>query len=244
MNRTVKDGKKIFAGVWTALLFVMLAVCMPEKRILAAGAGEGISSPAMMEALSKVNVRREPDTSAEVLGQLLAGERVFAVELTEEGWYRVAYNGETGYVRKDFLEMYTAEEGWDETIGEDTIPQVRPGEQKENAGEPSGGSEAEGKAAGESSGGGEAEGEAVEGSSGGGGIQVEAAGEFSGAGEAEGEAVEGSSGGKDNGAEGEKEGGKSGVSNVLILVLTGAVIAAYAVFQVLKERRDGSNTES
>ena len=202
MNRTVKDGKKIFAGVWTALLFVMLAVCMPEKRILAAGAGEGISSPAMMEALSKVNVRREPDTSAEVLGQLLAGERVFAVELTEEGWYRVAYNGETGYVRKDFLEMYTAEEGWDETIGEDTIPQVRPGEQKENAGEPSGGSEAEG------------------------------------------EAVEGSSGGKDTGAEGEKKGGKSGVSNVLILVLTGAVIAAYAVFQVLKERRDGSNTES
>ena len=214
MNRTVKDGKKIFAGVWTALLFVMLAVCMPEKRILAAG--EGISSPAMMEALSKVNVRREPDTSAEVLGQLLAGERVFAVELTEEGWYRVAYNGETGYVRKDFLEMYTAEEGWDETIGEDTIPQVRPGEQKENAGEPSGGSEAEGKVA----------------------------GEFSGAGEAEGEAVEGSSGGKDTGAEGEKKGGKSGVSNVLILVLTGAVIAAYAVFQVLKERRDGSNTES
>ncbi len=200
MNHTVKDGKKIFAGVWTALLFVMLAVCMPEKRILAAG--EGISSPAMMEALSKVNVRREPDTSAEVLGQLLAGERIFAVELTEEGWYRVAYNGETGYVRKDFLEMYTAEEGWDETIGEDTIPQVRPGEQKENAGE------------------------------------------SSGAGEAEGEAVEGSSDGKDTGAEGEKEGGKSGVSNVLILVLTGAVIAAYAVFQVLKERRDGSNTES
>lgn len=71
-----------------------------------------IQAATMMEALDRVNVRTAPDTEAELLGQLEQGEKLFAVELTEEGWYRVVWQGETGYVRSDFLKVYGTED-WD-----------------------------------------------------------------------------------------------------------------------------------
>ena len=97
MNHTVRDRKRRLTGVLAAVLFTALTVSVPEVVTLAAG--KEITSSTMMQVLSKVNVRREPNTSAEVLGQLESGEKIFAVELTQEGWYQVAYNGETGYVR-------------------------------------------------------------------------------------------------------------------------------------------------
>lgn len=71
-----------------------------------------IQTATMMEALDKVNVRTAPDTGADILGQLEQGDKLFAVELTKEGWYRVVYEGETGYVRGDFLKIYSTAD-WD-----------------------------------------------------------------------------------------------------------------------------------
>lgn len=73
-----------------------------------------IQAATMMEALDQANVRTAPDTGADILGQLEQGDKLFAVELTEEGWYRVVYEGETGYVRGDFLKIYSTED-WDTT---------------------------------------------------------------------------------------------------------------------------------
>ena len=124
MNHTVRDRKRRLTGVLAAVLFTALTVSVPEVVTLAAG--KEITSSTMMQVLSKVNVRREPNTSAEVLGQLESGEKIFAGELTQEGWYQVAYNGETGYVRMDFLEVYTGGEDWNESLGEDVLPQSQP----------------------------------------------------------------------------------------------------------------------
>ncbi|MBD5495976.1 MAG: SH3 domain-containing protein [Lachnospiraceae bacterium] len=77
-----------------------------------AAAGVDISVTTMMYAVKNVNVRKEPNTSSEILGELEAGTNIFAVELTDEGWYRVVYAGETGYIRSDFLEIYSNMDMW------------------------------------------------------------------------------------------------------------------------------------
>lgn len=102
---------------------IMLLFCLllgPACRVRA----EELKTTTMMEVLKKVNVRAEPDTKAESLGQMEQGERLFAVELTQEGWYRVVYQGETGYIRSDFLKIYQTE-GWDASEDSETI---NPGE--------------------------------------------------------------------------------------------------------------------
>lgn len=74
--------------------------------------GVEISTTTMMYAVKEVNVRKEPNTSSEIMGKLAAGEHIFAVELTDEGWYRVVYLGETGYIRGDFLAVFENMDIW------------------------------------------------------------------------------------------------------------------------------------
>lgn len=225
MNHTVRDRKRRLTGVLAAVLFTALTVSVPEVVTLAAG--KEITSSTMMQVLSKVNVRREPNTSAEVLGQLESGEKIFAVELTQEGWYQVAYNGETGYVRMDFLEVYTGGEDWNESLGEDVLPQSQPDifvGQKGQSEAPEGssaGQDPQHENEGESASGQRKESDASENSVVDQGTQSEA--------------PENGSAAQDT----DKE-HKSGIPNVLILVLTGVVILAYAAFQILKERREGA----
>lgn len=73
-----------------------------------------------MYAVTKANVRSGPDASTESLGKLEEGEKIFAVELTEEGWYKVVFQGETGYVRGDLLEVYGAQTGEDAVDDEES----------------------------------------------------------------------------------------------------------------------------
>lgn len=74
--------------------------------------GVEISATTMMYAVKKVNVRKEPNTSSGILGELEPGDNIFAVELTDEGWYRVVYAGETGYIRGDFLAVFGDVDEW------------------------------------------------------------------------------------------------------------------------------------
>lgn len=74
--------------------------------------GVEITTTTMMYAVKNVNVRKEPNTTSEILGELEQGTNIFAVELTEEGWYRVVYSGETGYIRGDFLAVFGDMDAW------------------------------------------------------------------------------------------------------------------------------------
>lgn len=103
----------------TMIAFGICLLLIPAVSVAASEDGAiAIQAATMMEALDRVNVRESPDTESDVLGQLEQGERLFAVELTEEGWYRVVYEGETGYVRSDFLKVYGTED-WDISEGPD-----------------------------------------------------------------------------------------------------------------------------
>lgn len=55
--------------------------------------------------VSAVNVRSDAQSGSEVLGVLDGGESVLVTGICENGWYRIAYQGQTGYVWRDYISM-------------------------------------------------------------------------------------------------------------------------------------------
>lgn len=115
---------------WGILFLITFIACFLSAGMeaLAAAVPEGepvqeepvtgvpIENTTLMYALEKVNVRSGPGTDTEILGELAQGEMVFAVELLEEGWYRIVFGGETGYVRQDFLAVYGTAGEWEAPV--------------------------------------------------------------------------------------------------------------------------------
>ncbi len=54
-------------------------------------------------ALTKVNVRKEPNTQCEVLGSVEAGTTVSRLEAQSDGWSRIDYNGTEAYIKTEYL---------------------------------------------------------------------------------------------------------------------------------------------
>ncbi len=52
---------------------------------------------------SSVNFRTEATTTSESMGKLGDGTRVAILDETEDGWYKVAYEGKTGYMSADYV---------------------------------------------------------------------------------------------------------------------------------------------
>lgn len=118
-NRRVRQNRYVAGLLILACLFTLNAGSL---QVLAAGAK-------MMYALEAANVYAGPGNEYEVTGQLAEGETIFAVELLEEGWYRVVYNGETAYVKQDYLALYSSE-----AVGEENtlvFPDAAPPELEE-----------------------------------------------------------------------------------------------------------------
>lgn len=115
---------------WGILFLITFIACFLSvgMEALAAAVPEGepvqeepvtgvpIENTTLMYALEKVNVRSGPGTDTEILGELAQGEMVFAVELLEEGWYRIVFGGETGYVKQDFLAVYGTAGEWEAPV--------------------------------------------------------------------------------------------------------------------------------
>ncbi len=126
-NKT--ECNKVFRGTRVKGIKLLLLVCfffLAAKSLQVSASGAQ-----MMYALEKADVYSGPGTEYEVLGQMEEGEKIFAVELLEEGWYRVVYNGETAYVRQDALALYTSG-----AVGEENtlvFPDAAPPELEEEA---------------------------------------------------------------------------------------------------------------
>ncbi|MDO4343853.1 MAG: SH3 domain-containing protein [Eubacteriales bacterium] len=56
-----------------------------------------------MVANDEVYVRAEASTEAEILGGLYIGETVTKISETDDGWTQIDYNGQTAYVKSEFL---------------------------------------------------------------------------------------------------------------------------------------------
>ncbi len=51
-----------------------------------------------------INMRESPSTDADAITTIGKGERVRVIEKTNDKWYKVEYDGETGYVASDYVE--------------------------------------------------------------------------------------------------------------------------------------------
>lgn len=59
--------------------------------------------PQTMYATNTVNIRQQPNESAEILGKLEAGSTITVNGSTADGWSQVDYNGTVGYVKSEYL---------------------------------------------------------------------------------------------------------------------------------------------
>lgn len=86
-----RAGKVLFLSVLTAMLLAATAFAAD----IATGAG---TTPG-----SSLRLRSEPSTSASVVTMLDKGVSVAILDDSADGWYKIGYNGSTGYVSADYL---------------------------------------------------------------------------------------------------------------------------------------------
>ena len=61
--------------------------------------------PVCYVTATKLNVRREPNTDGELLGQLVYGAAVEILETTVDGWCRIDYNGTPAYISSAYISI-------------------------------------------------------------------------------------------------------------------------------------------
>lgn len=115
MGKSRRNIKILFYIITFAIGIFVSDIGIQAAELPVQETGVEITATTLMYAVKNVNVRKEPNTSSEILGELQAGDNIFAVELTAEGWYRVVYEGETGYIRGDFLAVFGSAGEWAES---------------------------------------------------------------------------------------------------------------------------------
>ena len=88
-----RAGKVLFLSVLTAMLLAATALAAD----IATGAG--------CTTGSSLRLRAEPSTSASVVTTLDKSVAVAILDVSVDGWYKIAYNGSTGYVSADYLNV-------------------------------------------------------------------------------------------------------------------------------------------
>ena len=88
-----RAGKVLFFSVLTAMLLAATALAAD----IATGAG--------CTTGSSLRLRAEPSTSASVVTTLDKSVAVAILDDSVDGWYKIAYNGSTGYVSADYLNV-------------------------------------------------------------------------------------------------------------------------------------------
>ena len=88
-----RAGKVLFLSVLTAMLLAATALAAD------------IATGADCTTGSSLRLRAEPSTSASVVTTLDKSVAVAILDDSVDGWYKIAYNGSTGYVSADYLNV-------------------------------------------------------------------------------------------------------------------------------------------
>ena len=67
-------------------------------------AASTIGANGKITAKTTVNVRKSASETAEKLGQIYQGEQLELIMNQADGWCKVKYKGQTGYVKAEFVE--------------------------------------------------------------------------------------------------------------------------------------------
>lgn len=93
----MSDFEHVLSSALAALIFI--TVCSGQARALSYGAGTVTGDG--------LRLREEPGTSSEILTTLHTGTRVAVLEDARDGWYKVSYQDQTGYLSADYVEVST-----------------------------------------------------------------------------------------------------------------------------------------
>lgn len=84
---------------------ILVACIFAFSLVLICSVAMAASQPAQI-AGTKVNVRTEPDTSSSIITKL-SNARVSVVD-GSDGWYKISFDGKTGWVSSDYIKVLTA----------------------------------------------------------------------------------------------------------------------------------------
>ena len=91
-------GKKILYALFSAtLIFSIFAIGTPSASADTASEGTVNTQDA--------NLRAEPSTASDIITEMNEGEAVSVLGTESLGWYQIQYQGSTGYVRADFVDV-------------------------------------------------------------------------------------------------------------------------------------------
>ena len=90
-----KAAKVLFFSAAATMLLAGFAMAAEEDMAVAVGATTG----------SSLRLRAEASTSADIVATLDKGVAVAVLDNTLDGWYQVAFNGNTGFVSADYLDI-------------------------------------------------------------------------------------------------------------------------------------------
>lgn len=91
------DFKRFLQTVFLAALTLVLFAGQASAQSYGAGTVTG----------DKLRLRERPGTDANVLNTLAAGTSVVVLEDAADGWYKISWQGKTGYVSADYLKVST-----------------------------------------------------------------------------------------------------------------------------------------
>ena len=83
---------------------VIIGILVCLTAAVGAGVADAAGETGTVSASSGLNLRSEPNTSSSVLAVAPRGATVQIVE-TLDGWYKVTYQGRTGYMNKEYLSV-------------------------------------------------------------------------------------------------------------------------------------------
>ncbi len=84
---------------------ILVACIFAFSLVLVCSVAMAAAQPAQIVG-TKVNMRSSPDTSASVITKL-SNSRVSIVDKSD-GWYKISFNGKTGWVSSDYIKVLTA----------------------------------------------------------------------------------------------------------------------------------------
>ncbi len=76
-----------------------------------------VATTETVKATTTVNVRSSDSETADKLGKVTTGTTLTRLEDRVNGWSKVLYEGKEGYIKSEFLEVVSTEEGGAETTG-------------------------------------------------------------------------------------------------------------------------------
>jgi len=92
------------ANGWAKITFEGKDAYVKAEYLEIAESATGVQTVGTVTVLTNVNVRAEASTSAERLGMVVGGDTLELIEKMDNGWCKVKYDGQIGYVKSEYVE--------------------------------------------------------------------------------------------------------------------------------------------